>query len=159
MKVLIAVDTTACSKLAFDDVLADRSWPAGTQFRLISCLEPVTRAYPTALTYVPEMFEAEQSLRRLVEESMSTGLKKLREHFPNSDVDGLVVEGIPADVILTEARKWCPDLIVLGSHGRKGIEHFLFGSVAEKVVREAECAVSILRGSLSATREERLATR
>ena len=51
----------------------------------------------------------------------------------------------PANEILAVAREVGADLIVIGSHGHKGLERAVLGSVSEKVVREAECAVVIAR--------------
>jgi nucleotide-binding universal stress UspA family protein len=53
--------------------------------------------------------------------------------------------GKPAAEILTLAREVGADLIVVGSKGLTGVERFVLGSVAEKVVREAECAVVVAR--------------
>jgi nucleotide-binding universal stress UspA family protein len=52
-----------------------------------------------------------------------------------------VAEGNPARVISKLADELEVDLIVMGTHGRSGIAHFLFGSVAEKVLRRAPCPV------------------
>jgi nucleotide-binding universal stress UspA family protein len=57
-----------------------------------------------------------------------------------------VVEGDPSAVILDVAREINADLIVLGTHGRKGISRLFVGSVAEQVVRKAECPVLTVRG-------------
>jgi nucleotide-binding universal stress UspA family protein len=48
-------------------------------------------------------------------------------------------------VILDTAAKWHADLIVIGSHGRKGLDRFLLGSVSEAVARHAPCSVQIVR--------------
>ena len=56
-----------------------------------------------------------------------------------------VVEGDPKAKILDQALQWNPELIVMGSHGRKGFDRFLMGSVAEAVVRHAPCSVQIVR--------------
>jgi nucleotide-binding universal stress UspA family protein len=60
-------------------------------------------------------------------------------------VTSAVEEGDPKSTILDTARDWGADLIVLGSHGRKGLEHFLMGSVSEAVARHAGCSVEIVR--------------
>ena len=57
-----------------------------------------------------------------------------------------VVEGHAVDVILEYLRKNPPDLVVMGSHGRSGVERLLLGSVAENVAREARCPTLIVRG-------------
>jgi nucleotide-binding universal stress UspA family protein len=52
--------------------------------------------------------------------------------------------GRPAQEILALARRDAFDLVVLGTHGRKGLGHLLLGSVAEEVVRQAPCPVLTL---------------
>lgn len=54
-------------------------------------------------------------------------------------------EGDPKSKIIDVAAEWKADLIVLGSHGRKGLSRFLMGSVAESVARHASCSVEIVR--------------
>jgi nucleotide-binding universal stress UspA family protein len=49
-------------------------------------------------------------------------------------------------MILEEAERWDADLIMLGSHGRHGIERLLIGSVSEAVALHAECSVEVVRG-------------
>ena len=52
----------------------------------------------------------------------------------------------PAQLILEAARDWPADIIVIGTHGRRGLEHLLLGSVAEGVLRGATTPVLLLRG-------------
>ncbi len=52
-----------------------------------------------------------------------------------------------AEVILEEAGRWPADVIVLGTHGRRGIQHVLLGSVAEGIVRNARVPVLLVRGT------------
>jgi len=56
-----------------------------------------------------------------------------------------VREGDPKMVILDCATEWKADLIVVGSHGRKGVTRFVLGSVSEAVARYAHCSVEIAR--------------
>ena len=51
----------------------------------------------------------------------------------------------PKELILSEAAEWGADLIVVGSHGRRGINRFLLGSVSEAVALHANCSVEIIR--------------
>jgi nucleotide-binding universal stress UspA family protein len=53
--------------------------------------------------------------------------------------------GEPAAEILSYAKRSGVDLLVLGTHGRTGLEHALMGSVAERVVRRAQCPVLTVR--------------
>jgi nucleotide-binding universal stress UspA family protein len=56
-----------------------------------------------------------------------------------------VVTGYAAEEILGVAEGEDADMIVMGTHGRKGIDRILFGSVAEKVVKGAKCPVLTVR--------------
>lgn len=56
-----------------------------------------------------------------------------------------LLKGTPFLEIINEAREFDADMIVIGTHGRTGLEHVLFGSTAEKVVRKAPCPVFSVR--------------
>ncbi|HEY7410439.1 MAG TPA: universal stress protein [Vicinamibacteria bacterium] len=73
-------------------------------------------------------------------------LDRLREFVAPADEAGvdteiLLLEGHVTRTILSHAEGMDADLIVMGSHGREGFEHLMLGSVAEKVLRKAECPV------------------
>jgi nucleotide-binding universal stress UspA family protein len=65
----------------------------------------------------------------------------------NSDVsaDHVMLEGDPAEEIIDYANNANIDLIVMGTHGRTGLERLLLGSVAEKVLRGAQCSVLVAK--------------
>jgi nucleotide-binding universal stress UspA family protein len=63
-----------------------------------------------------------------------------------------VQEGKPAQVILTTARRFHPDLLIISTHGRSGIERWRIGSVADKVIRATECNTLIVGPSTVPTR-------
>ena len=69
------------------------------------------------------------------------------EHFPEVQVKAEVVVGYAAEEILSLAENEDADLIVMGTHGRKGIDRILFGSVAEKVVKNSSRPVLTIRPS------------
>jgi nucleotide-binding universal stress UspA family protein len=56
----------------------------------------------------------------------------------------LVVTGDPAAAILRETAAKQVQLIIIGTHGRRGVTRFVMGSVAERVLREAPCAVLVV---------------
>jgi universal stress protein A len=68
-----------------------------------------------------------------------------------------IMMGDPGVEILLAAKRWGADVIVLATHGRKGLRHLVLGSVAEHVVREAPCPV--LTVSPKATRRAALPKR
>ncbi|BFU92760.1 MAG: universal stress protein [Nitrospira sp.] len=59
--------------------------------------------------------------------------------------DKVVITGNPAEVILNQAKHRKADLIVVGTHGRRGMKRLMLGSVAEAVVRKAACPVFIVK--------------
>jgi len=82
---------------------------------------------------------------------MVESAKKEMERFCRNELRGheniepIVVRGIPDEEILKAARDKKIDIIVIGTHGRTGIDRILFGSTAEKVVRKAPCPVLSVR--------------
>jgi nucleotide-binding universal stress UspA family protein len=71
------------------------------------------------------------------------------EHFAGVDSTSHVLVGYAAEEILNRARDEGVDIIVMGTHGRKGIDRILFGSVAEKVVKNAGMPVLTIRPKVS----------
>ena len=57
--------------------------------------------------------------------------------FKDYKIWTFIEEGKPFEVILKVAEEWGADLIVIGTHGRKGFSHLLMGSVAEKIIRHS----------------------
>jgi nucleotide-binding universal stress UspA family protein len=68
----------------------------------------------------------------------------LRKADAGVPISSRLVEGYPDEGVLREAKEWQADLIVIGSHGRRGLSHVLLGSVAEKVIRHASCPVLVV---------------
>ena len=69
----------------------------------------------------------------------------LNQYFKEADASGKVIVGYPGEAIINLADDEDADLIIMGTHGRKGIDRILFGSVAEKVVKNAKCPVMTIR--------------
>jgi len=67
------------------------------------------------------------------------------EEFRGLNVHREIIRGVPYEEIIKFAEKNQIDLIVIGTHGRKGLEKLFFGSTAEQVVRRAPCAVLTVR--------------
>ena len=65
--------------------------------------------------------------------------------IPSINVDVIVKTGKPFIEIIETAKEENVDLIIIATHGHTGMEHILFGSTAEKVVRKAPCPVLTLR--------------
>lgn len=90
-----------------------------------------------------ETYNLEEGLRMRLQ-GMAVGLK---EKHPRLDIDVDVVQARePARGILDEADRLGVDHVVVGTHGRTGLNHLVLGSVAERVAREARKPVTIFRG-------------
>ncbi len=72
-------------------------------------------------------------------------LEQIRPVNPDIAVQHVLLEGDPAEEIIQYATDAGIDLIVMGTHGRTGLERLLMGSVAEKVLRGAPCSVLIVK--------------
>lgn len=69
------------------------------------------------------------------------------ENYEDVTVHGKVVTGYAAEEILSISESENVDMVIMGTHGRAGIDRILFGSVAEKVVKSAKCPVLTIRPS------------
>lgn len=101
----------------------------------ISALEVAAGAEPMALA---ERIENKRTLALRAADMV-------RANFPDWDVRAEACCGSPASQIIKRATEWGADLIVLGSRGLSSVEGLLMGSVAQKVLHDAPCAVRIGR--------------
>ena len=144
MKVVLAIDGSSFSEAA-TRALASQVCAEGTEVLVLEVVEPIVYSTPPQMArgYAPEMQE------RLREQLSQANLSA--EHAAETlraggfKVTTRVVEAEIRTAILDVAADWQADLIVLGSHGRKGIQRFMLGSVAESVARHAPCSVLIVR--------------
>jgi nucleotide-binding universal stress UspA family protein len=142
MKVLLAIDGSRPSDDAVDEIRR-RPWPGQTMVRIISVVQPYT---PPAVDVVlaaatiddirqRQTADADRHLRAAAERVAAPGLT----------VETVVREGDPRSAIVDDADAWGADLIVVGSHGRTGLERLVLGSVAQSVVAHAHCSVEVVR--------------
>ncbi|MFN8625129.1 MAG: universal stress protein [Candidatus Binatia bacterium] len=106
----------------------------------------------TYLASAPELMLANPKLATLLQEQWRAAEAQLAQIAADLKKHGrpvraLTKRGSPAQVIVDTARRGGVDLIVMGTHGRTGLAHALLGSVAERVVRTARCAVLTVRYS------------
>lgn len=82
-------------------------------------------------------------------------LEQVRPTNPSIPVRHVFLEGDPATEIVRYAAETGFDVVVLGTHGRTGVERLLMGSVAERVMREAPCSVLVVKLPRGAAAAER----
>lgn len=142
MKVLLAVDDSKFSEAATEAVIRQMR-PEQTEVCVLHVVEPLLLIPYYYMGQVASLETAQQ--KRLAEGkelATRTGQRLVQGGFK---VQTDVKEGDPRAMVLDYAAAWNPDLIVVGSHGRKGLDRFLIGSVAESVARHAACSVLIVR--------------
>lgn len=145
MRILLATDGSSFSEAAAKTV-ATMVKPQDSEVLVLEVVEPLVYFVPPQMApgYAPEQAERQRELSDLAKKTTASAADKLRG--AGFRADSRVVESDIRNGILDTAAEWKPDLIVLGSHGRKGVKRFLLGSVAEAVARHAPCSVFIVRG-------------
>ena len=89
-----------------------------------------------------------ENLYQSIEEGSGNEMDKLISGMGDlRGVEKVITRGYAATEILRVADECKTDVIVIGTHGRSGVDHILFGSTAEKVVRKAPCPVLTVRVS------------
>lgn len=144
LKLLLATDGSESSKAAAQSI-ARRPWTNGTMFRILSVVEP------SAPLFRPPYFSHE-----MMEELRGKDMQRAQEAVGAAetilDAAGIqasstvaVPAATPKELILSEAAEWGAELIVVGSHGRRGVNRLLLGSVSEAIALHAQCSVEIIR--------------
>ncbi|MEQ1680690.1 MAG: universal stress protein [Nitrospira sp.] len=135
---LVPVDFSDCSRdaLEYGALIAQRS---KTSLKLFHVLEPVSYGLDFTLPHIAQR----ESSKAAITKRLSDFVSALSSLGLASDF--LISGGLPADSILDAARAQSVDVIVMGTHGRRGVSHALFGSVAESVLRRSSCPVLTVR--------------
>lgn len=150
MRILLGTDGSE-SALAAVRSVAERPWPFGTEIKIICAVEmflpvepgpnmPSVPAYPVNL--LEDIWKSSRERARSAVDEAS-GLIT-RAGLPVATGNS-TPEGDPRVILLDEAKKWNADLVVLGSHGRRGMDRLLMGSVSESLALHAPCSVEVVR--------------
>jgi nucleotide-binding universal stress UspA family protein len=146
-KVLVAIDGSPTSDAALDEAIT-LAKAQGSMLRLVHVVD-VGPAYLTAETSF-QLDEYERALYQAGEQILEKALAKVRATGLEAETKLIQIATInehPADELVAEAQRWSADLIVVGTHGRRGFRHLLLGSVAEGVIRSAKQPVLLIRAS------------
>ncbi len=139
MKILMGVDDSKFSEEVLRAALKQFR-TENTEVRVLHVLQPIAPTPPQmAPGYAPELEDQKKPARELVER-VANGLRTA-----GFKAEAAVEIGDIRETIIDSAAEWRADLIVVGSHGQRGIQRFLLGSVAEFVARHAKCSVEIVR--------------
>jgi len=136
MRLLLAIDDSKFSEEATQAVIA-QCQPQGTEVKVLNVVDlaipiPTSDAAGFRELSLKHGQEIVQRAERLLNKA---GYK----------TQTAVEEGDPKSKIIDQAARWKAESIVMGSHGRKGVDRFFMGSVAEAVSRHAPCSVEVVR--------------
>jgi nucleotide-binding universal stress UspA family protein len=142
-RILVPVDGSPTSEQGVDEAIA-LARQLGSRLRLLHVLDPrlllVGAESPVSAQSMLDQQRADGS--RLIEAAVA------RAREQGADAEGVLGQDPPqrvSDLILREAAQWPADLIVMGTHGRRGLSHLLLGSDAESVLRQARVPVLLVR--------------
>jgi nucleotide-binding universal stress UspA family protein len=149
-RILVAVDDSKPAEGALREAL-ELAKIASAELRVIHAVES-PYAYPES--WYTDVHTDLEALRRIWHQA---GLRVLERAQALAHTAGVALETALLEldgqrmsrVIVDDAARWHADLVVVGTHGRHGIEHLLLGSVAEAVARTAPASVLLVRGGAS----------
>lgn len=148
-RILVPVDFSDCSleALEYAALLAQRS---GAALSLLHVLEPVSYG----LDFTLSLEAKREEIRARVTQRLAGFVEALTGAAIAADSQ--VRGGLPADSILDSAKTLPADVIVMGTHGRRGLSHLLSGSVTEAVLRQSRCPVVTVRSPKHAAGHRRV---
>jgi nucleotide-binding universal stress UspA family protein len=144
-KILVAVDDSEISIQALHEAIG-LSKEQQAKLRIIHIVDEYYVDYVgLGIDYV----QLEASFKEYGQKILANMVAIARQS--NVDFDSQLIEiktsgGRIAEKIVEVAKVWPADLLVIGTHGRRGFHHFLLGSVAEGVIRIASMPVLLIRG-------------
>jgi nucleotide-binding universal stress UspA family protein len=146
-RIAVAVDGSETSTMALNEAVKLAKVMNATLLLLYVCEEMPMVWNTDGMTPFP--------VEEVTKAFIDAGKQLLQQDRASVTESGIEVEtrlvedykGRIGAVISQEAEKWLADLLVIGTHGRKGINHLLMGSVAEGVMRTANMPVLLVRGT------------
>ncbi|BCK88104.1 putative universal stress protein [Sideroxyarcus emersonii] len=142
-RILIPVDGSETSECALQEAikLAHRE----ARLRLVYVLEEIYLLDAEGYAYI-DFTSLQAAMRNTGERTLALALEQVKQAGLSAETALLEAKGERiASVIESEARHWPADLIVIGTHGRSGLNRLLLGSVAEGLVRVATVPVLLVR--------------
>ena len=143
-RILVAIDGSSTSDLTLGEAikLAKEQKAALRLVHVVDVAPALEPPYPFA--------DYEKALREEGEKILATRATTAREAGIEADSKLIIIEMFGEriyDAIEEEAKDWAADLIVVGTHGRRGFRHLMLGSVAEGVIRVATKPVLLIRAA------------
>jgi nucleotide-binding universal stress UspA family protein len=148
---MVAYDFSEQAERALARAADDLASMGGGEILLVHVHPPLSTGFGFELSGATGFQDVDRALENETRERLGGVAKQLRASFATIEVGVHVQLGRPADTLAEIPRREGVDLIVIGSHGRRGLERFFLGSVAERVLRLAECPVLVVKAPSEAT--------
>jgi len=144
-RILVAVDGSAASLLGLDEAIKVAK-STGGRLMLVHVVDELvmTPDYVPAVYYEPIMLAVRESASKVLERTMAV---VRRADLPCEQKLVETIGGRAADEIVKQAKEWPADLIVMGTHGRRGLKRLAMGSDAEQVLRLSTVPVLLIRNA------------
>jgi nucleotide-binding universal stress UspA family protein len=143
-RILVAVDGSTTSERALEEAMG-LAKALGSRLRLVHAVDEVTLNWEGEWVNPQELWEAMAAGGRALLDKLAARVKAAGLEGDVKLVEITTAGQRLAEAIVAEAESWPADLIVAGTHGRRGLSHLLMGSVAEGIVRVATRPVLLAR--------------
>lgn len=127
------------------DFLARHEFPEQTEITVMTVLKPLPvqdYGFAVPAAYLEAIMKEDETAARKLLDHIE---KQLKEKFPQLKVKKVMEMGAPGGEIVREAKEGEYDWIIMGSHGRTGLDKFFLGSISQAVTNHAHCSVTIVR--------------
>lgn len=143
-RIIVAVDGSGVSKRALREAVK-LAKETGSALRIVHVIDVVALNVET----LHDLANYETSMRKSGNAILRQAMASAQKAGVEAKATLLEVRQVTdriADAIAREAKAWRAELIVIGTHGRRGVSHLFLGSVAESVIRIAPAPVLLIRG-------------
>jgi len=143
-RIVVTMDDTKVANYALDKAI-ELAREQKAALRIVHVVDYVNLTAGVEGVHVERFMDSikdfgKEVLERAVGRAKKNGIKAQRKLIESSELMSHI-----ADKILTDATKWRADLIVIGTHGRRGIRRLFWGSVAEDIMRNSTIPILIFR--------------
>lgn len=145
--ILVATDFSDTGEDALDQALLLAAERAGAELHVVYVATPAGDMVEVATPEGPKVMSSGQAVKHLQEHVERARVDAIVEGEPieSERISVHVRAGVSKDEIVQLADDLAVDLLVVGTHGRRGLRQLVLGSVAESVVRAAKCPVLVVR--------------
>lgn len=140
-RILVPFDFSECGEKALH--IAAKLAPTNAAVTLINVWDFPYVYDPTGMLSIPV---SPEEISNNQKEALDKLVNSFKEMYPSLSFNCIMITNEnPSEAISQQQEKGHHDIIIMGSHGRKGIDRLLLGSVAEEVLRKAKCPVMIIK--------------